>query len=120
MAAGLSDRQIEKAAGFVSETRSPLPRHSVAGDAASGAKIYASCAACHGADAGGNEALGAPALDTQNDWYMIRQLENYRAGIRGYDPEDLYGQQMRASVALLEDDAAIRDVVKFITTLQTN
>ena len=120
MAAGLSDRQIEKAASFVQKTVSTAPPATIDGDATVGQQLYASCAACHGADGAGNEALGAPALAAQNDWYMVRQLENYRAGIRGYDAEDIYGQQMRASVALLDDDAAIRDVVKHITTLQTN
>lgn len=120
MAAGLSDRQIEKAAGFVSRTSSPLPPQTIDGDATAGQQLYASCAACHGADGAGNEALGAPALTAQNDWYMVHQLENYRAGIRGYDAEDTYGQQMRASVALLGDDVAIRNVVKYITTLETN
>lgn len=117
MAAGLSDEQIERAAAFVGETRSPAPEHSVEGDAQRGQRLYTSCAACHAVDGSGNEALAAPALVGQNDWYLIRQLENYREGRRGYAQEDLYGQQMRASVALLADDEAIRDVVKYITTL---
>ena len=120
MAAGLSDSQIERAAAFVGETRSPAPEHTVEGDAQRGERLYTSCAACHALDGSGNEALGAPALTGQNDWYLVHQLENYREGRRGYAEEDVYGRQMQASVALLADDEAIRDVVKYITTLPSH
>ncbi|MDX1481845.1 MAG: c-type cytochrome [Woeseiaceae bacterium] len=120
MAAGLSDAQIERAAAFVGETRSPQPESMVEGDSQRGSRLYTSCAACHALDGSGNEALGAPALAGQNDWYMIHQLENYREGRRGYAAEDVYGQQMRASTGLLADDQAIRDVVAYIMTLPTN
>jgi len=120
MAAGLSDRQIERAADFVSRTRSPEPDFTVDGDVDNGRRLYTSCAACHGATGSGNESLGAPALVGQNDWYLVHQLENYVGGRRGYDSKDIYGQQMRASVQLLDGESAIEDVVTYITTLPIN
>ena len=116
------ENQLEafRAAAFVGETRSPAPEHTVEGDAQRGERLYTSCAACHALDGSGNEALGAPALTGQNDWYLVHQLENYREGRRGYAEEDVYGRQMQASVALLADDEAIRDVVKYITTLPSH
>jgi cytochrome c oxidase subunit 2 len=45
-------------------------------------------------------------------------LHNYRTGLRGADPEDSSGQQMRAMAAALADDAAITDVVAYINTLR--
>ena len=59
---------------------------------ASGA--YKSCAACHGANGEGNEALGAPTLVNLDDWYLSRQLENFNSGRRGADANDSNGQLM--------------------------
>lgn len=119
MAAALTDQQIADAAEYVSETRSPIPAPTIDGDADAGKRHFTTCAACHGVNAEGNEALGAPALTGLNDWYLVRQLANYMNGARGGDPADIYGQQMRASTTLLGNDEAIRDVVKYITTLPT-
>ena len=118
MAAALSDDQIVEAAEFASLTRSPLPAATIEdGDVHAGERHYTTCAACHGVNAEGNEALGAPALTGLNDWYLVRQLKNYLSGARGSDPADQYGQQMRASTQLLGNDEAIHDVVKYITSL---
>lgn len=119
MAAALDDRQIKEVATFVSATRSQIPPQTLVGDAANGALLYQSCAACHGATAEGNQSLGAPALRGLNDWYLARQLRSYRDGLRGKNSADTYGVQMAATAALLRDDRAIRDVVKYITNLPT-
>lgn len=87
------------------------------GDVAAGQTLYAPCAVCHGLQAEGNEALRAPKLAGQADWYLIRQLQNFKAGIRGADKNDLYGQQMAPMAATLVDDNAIANVVAFIRSL---
>jgi cytochrome c oxidase subunit II len=48
----------------------------------------------------------------------VRQLQNYKQGIRGTHPEDSYGEQMRLMAAILVDDQAIHDVVAYINTLR--
>jgi cytochrome c oxidase subunit 2 len=82
---------------------------------ASGA--YRTCAGCHGAEGEGNAALQAPALVNLDDWYLQRQLENFRSGVRGANPKDTWGQQMAAQAALLggadELDAVIRQIAAF-------
>ena len=118
MAAALSDEQIREVATFVNMTRSPAAQPTVRGDAAKGKILYAPCAACHGINGEGNEALGSPDLRIANDWYMVTQLRNFKNGSRGGNPADINGMQMRASVQLLADDDAIMDVVSYITTLQ--
>jgi len=120
MAAALTDSQISTAAQFVSATRSPFPEQTLAGDASAGKKKYVSCAVCHGTNAEGNAALHAPALSGLDDWYLLTQLRNYRDGIRGGNPADNYGVQMRATVQILEDDQAMQDVVRYITTLHSD
>lgn len=118
MAAALSDAGIADAVEYVHAVESEPPPATVTGDATRGRSLYSSCAACHGSNAEGNKALGGPALTGTNDWYLVRQLRNYKSGLRGQDPDDAYGTQMRAAALLLQDDQAIRDVVAYINTLQ--
>lgn len=92
-------------------------RARAAGDPAAGQALFAACSTCHGARAEGNKALNAPKLSGQADWYLVRQLENFRHGLRGASEQDLYAQQMIPFAAALPDDAAIRNVVAYIATL---
>jgi cytochrome c oxidase subunit 2 len=94
------------------------PETTVSGDVAAGKAAYAVCAACHGPQAEGMESMGAPRLAGQSDWYLVRQLENYRKGLRGYDPKDSYGQQMKPMAATLPTEQAINDVVAYINSLR--
>lgn len=90
----------------------------LAGDVANGQRIYqASCVICHGADAVGNQTLGTPNLTVLADWYMARQMQYFRDGIRGADPRDIYGAQMAVFAKLLANDQAIADVVTYIDSL---
>ena len=89
-----------------------------AGDAAKGKTLYATCLACHGANGEGNKALNAPRLAGQEEWYVARQLKNFKDGIRGADANDIYGQQMRPMAQILADDQAIADVAAYIATLK--
>ncbi len=90
----------------------------VEGDAAAGKAAYAVCAACHGPNGEGNELLGGPGLAGQSDWYLVRQINNYNKGLRGYDARDTYGTQMRPMAATLSSEQAVRDVVAYINTLK--
>ena len=118
MATALTDQQIKEVSAFVAATRSDAPTVTIAGDAEKGRANYSTCAACHGVRGEGNIALGSPALTGLNDWYLVRQLENFRDGTRGGQAGDTYGMQMRASAGLLSDDQAINDVVRYISTLE--
>jgi cytochrome c553 len=118
VAAALSDSGIEAAVTYVGTFTARTPPMTVSGDLAHGRQLYAPCAACHGDKGQGNESLHAPALSGSTDWYLVTQLQNYRTGLRGSDPQDLDGQRMRAVTATLGDDAAINDVVAYIDTLR--
>ena len=88
-----------------------------AGDAAQGKTHYAICQTCHGENGEGNPATNAPRLAGQHAWYLLRQLNYFRAGIRGADPKDTFGQQMAAMANTLPNDQAVADVVAYIGTL---
>ena len=89
----------------------------VAGDATAGKALFGVCAACHGAQAQGNPALNAPKLSGLGDWYLKRQLKYFKAGARGTDEKDTYGKQMAPMAATLANEAAIDNVVAYITSL---
>ncbi len=82
-----------------------------------GEALYASCAACHGADGAGNVALNSPALAGQLPDYLQRQLHHFKSGVRGADPKDAPGLQMRGMASTLADDASIAAVVVYIGSL---
>ena len=65
---------------------------------------YQACAACHGEAAQGNVELQAPALAGQDAAYLARQIQHFKAGIRGADSRDTQGAQMKAMAATLSDD----------------
>jgi cytochrome c oxidase subunit 2 len=86
------------------------------GDVDTGRRRYATCAACHGADGHGIAATNAPRLRGMSDWYMARQLRNFRDGVRGAHPQDIYGGQMALVAGMLADDAAVGDVLAYINS----
>ena len=90
---------------------------SAAGDATKGKAAYAVCAACHGANGMGNKALNAPGIAGQEPWYLERQLKNFKGGIRGADPKDTYGMQMRPMALTLANDQAVSDMAAFLSSM---
>lgn len=89
----------------------------VAQEPETGKQLYAACAACHGDQAQGNRALNAPSLVNQQGWYLIRQLQHFRAGVRGTHAEDPYGAQMLPMARSLANEQAVIDVVAYIGSL---
>jgi cytochrome c oxidase subunit II len=89
-----------------------------AGDIERGKTLYTTCGACHGQNAEGMEALNAPALAGQEEWYTIRQLKNFKDGVRGSNPRDTYGMQMAPMAQVLPTDQAIEDVAAYIRSLK--
>jgi cytochrome c oxidase subunit 2 len=108
MASTLSDENIKDIVKWITTTESLKPEPTIKGNAQSGKALYSSCTACHGVQAGGNKALGAPKLQGLNDWYILTQLNHFREGIRGTNKSDTYGQQMKAASAVVtsKEDAA--------------
>jgi len=114
----VDDADVANVAAYVSTLPVAPPAATVEGDVARGSQLYAPCTACHGLDAKGNEALKAPELVDQADWYIVHQLTSFRAGMRGTHPSDLTGMQMRPMSLTLPDDQALRDVAAYIGTLR--
>ena len=118
IAQSLTDKQIEQLADQIAVLPPIKPDTSVAGKALNGASYYQSiCGACHGPNAEGNALLQAPALAGQSDWYLVQQMKNFKAGIRGGNPDDQLGQQMVMMAKALPDEQAIVDIISYISSI---
>jgi cytochrome c oxidase subunit 2 len=99
--------------GSLPDTPAPT---TVTGDAEHGAELYRDCANCHGAD-GMGIAMNAPRTAGISDWYLLNQLRNFKAGIRGTHAADLHGKQMGFMSRMLLNEQDMQDVVAYINTL---
>jgi cytochrome c oxidase subunit 2 len=87
------------------------------GDVEHGKKLYTVCAYCHGGDGMGRQALNAPRIAGSSDWYLARQLQYFKDGVRGAHPDDFYGFQMGLMGQSLHDDQSVNDIIAYINTL---
>ena len=118
MASVLADDQaVRNVTAYIETLDTPDASDTIEGDAAHGASLYVSCGACHGAQAQGNYALQAPRLAGQDDWYLKRQLQNFRDGVRGAHTEDSYGHQMVLMARSLKNEDSINDLLAYLNTL---
>jgi cytochrome c oxidase subunit 2 len=118
MAATLVDEAaINNVVAYIASLPNTDSAPTISGDIARGEYLFTTCSSCHGKDGQGIWSQNAPNLTAADDWYLARQLENYRQGIRGSHPQDLYGKQMTLITIMLRDEQDIKDVVAYINTL---
>jgi cytochrome c oxidase subunit 2 len=119
MAATLGDdAAIDNVVAYINTLPdNPAPR-TVTKTTTNAQKLYVTCGACHGADGRGMQATNAPRLAGMSDWYLVTQLKNFKQGIRGAHPKDMYGPQMALMAAILADDQATSDLVAYINSLR--
>ena len=117
--ANLAEADIAGLAVVITTQLPPAqPLGTMKGNASRGKDYYTNiCSACHGGNAQGNDALGAPALAGMNDWYLKSSYESYLEGHRGGHPDDFYGAQMARLAPVLANSDDINDVVAHIATL---
>ena len=114
----LSDTDIAGLADYIQQLPHTAPVATVVGDAKRGEDYQRNlCSACHGADGLGNEVLGAPALVGLNDWYLVAQYEQFRAGNRGAHPDDRWGAQMVRLAPAVPEAAIVVDIAHYLNSL---
>ena len=114
-----NDQAVSAMAAYVSSMPVSISSEStVKGDATAGKASYMICQTCHGPKGGGNKALNSPKLTGLQDWYIVRQLKNFKAGIRGTKSGDLFGMQMRPMAMTLANDEVINNVTAYIATFK--
>jgi len=118
-ALALPDEQaIRDVVAHIGTLDAERPAVTVEGDIEAGRRAYSTCRACHGPKGEGMRPMNAPRIAGQHGWYLVRQLENFKEGIRGADPRDSWGQQMAPMAKQLESEKAVRDVVAYIRSLE--
>ena len=113
------DQSIRDMAAYVSSMpveKTVVP--TIKGDLDAGKEAYLICQACHGSAGEGNKTLNAPRLAGLQDWYVTRQLKNFKSGIRGTKSGDMFGMQMRPMAMSLANDEAINNVAAYIATFK--
>ena len=112
---------IDAVIAQVREFDDVMPATTFEGDLGNGKDNYNMvCGACHGPDGVGNELLNAPSLRGVDDWYLVRQYENFRAGIRGTHADDTYGKQMQRMGQILESEKEVLNVTAYLQSLGLN
>jgi cytochrome c oxidase subunit 2 len=119
MAATLADdAAIDNVVAYIKTLPDTPASPTVTTDVANGQRLYETCAACHGPDGRGAQATNAPRLKGMSDWYLVHQLKNFKQGIRGGSPKDMYGPQMAALSEMLTSDSEMSDLVAYINTFK--
>lgn len=113
----LDDQARRDVAAYIASLDAESQPTSIDGRASEGSRHYRTCGACHGPNGEGVKSTNAPRLAGLEDWYIKRQLQHFKAGIRGAHEDDLYGPQMRDMSRILVDETAIDNVVAYISTL---
>ncbi len=113
------DAAISDVIAYIGSLPASTLERSVDGDIANGKNYYNMiCGACHGPGAAGIESLHSPRLTGLQDWYLERQLINFRDSIRGTAPGDTFGAQMQQIAQSIPDDRTVKDVVAYLGSLQ--
>lgn len=115
-----SEEDLTHVAAYVASLPPKKPERTLVGDPEKGKNLYVVCAACHGPKAEGIQAMQAPPMNHIDDWYLVEQLNKFKAGVRGTAPGDTTGVLMgpRSPMALtLRTEESVRDVVAHIMTL---
>ncbi|MFT4820763.1 MAG: cytochrome c oxidase subunit 2, partial [Candidatus Azotimanducaceae bacterium] len=113
----VNDTAIRDISAYISSLPKISISEKLSANVAHGKKLYVTCATCHGKAGEGKYAMNAPQLSGQESWYMIRQLQNFKTGVRGRHALDLFGPQMSSMSRYLRSENDIKDVVAYINTL---
>ncbi|MDH4089350.1 MAG: cytochrome c [Cyclobacteriaceae bacterium] len=107
--------QVADVVAYISSMTPVALETLITGDIGKGERIYQTvCGSCHGAGAKGNEKMNAPRLNRLDDWYIKRQVHNFKNAVRGSHPDDILGEQMIAMAALVTNEKALDDLIAYI------
>ena len=86
-------------------------------DLARGEQLFVLCTQCHATDGGGNSEFLAPAIAGMPAWYVEKQLQNFKAGIRGLHAGDTGGLRMYPMSLWLRTEADQKAVAGYVASM---
>lgn len=101
--------------GFLLATRATTARAEATRERAIYTRL---CQQCHAADGGGDHSVGAPGIAGLPEWYVERQLVNFRSGARGTHPLDIAGTRMAPMARFLQRDDELKAVSKHVAAMK--
>jgi cytochrome c553 len=124
--ANLSQQDMEDIAAYFAKQKTSLGAATDQKKRELGEKIYrggiqtkavAACMGCHGPNGAGNPPANFPSLSGQNEAYVVKSLQDYKAGqTRAFDPKDDSGKMMH-DIAKRMSDAEMDAVAHYISGL---
>ena len=94
IAVSLTDAQIVSVSQYLAQQPFQAASPSKKSAGFIGAGLFRQCQSCHGAKGQGEESLFAPRIAGQHVWYLTKQIDNFKSGIRGMHDDDKLGKQM--------------------------
>ena len=82
-----------------------------------GQELFETCVPCHNSDGSGNPEVGAPNIAGMKQWYVERELQKFRAGVRGMQFNDVEGMRMRPMSLSLTSDDDVKAVARYAESL---
>jgi len=82
-----------------------------------GQEVFETCVPCHNSDGSGNPAVGAPNIAGMKEWYVEKELDKFRAGVRGLQFNDLEGMRMLPMALSLTSEEDVKAVAHYVETL---
>jgi cytochrome c oxidase subunit 2 len=113
----LDEQTIVNVAAHVASLPDVKTVATVRGDPAAGAAGYATCGYCHGERGQGSWSTNAPPLVGRSDWYLLRQLQQFREGHRGRHPQDFHGSQMARMSRVVAPGQPTADLLAYLNSL---
>jgi cytochrome c oxidase subunit 2 len=86
-------------------------------DLARGEQLFALCAQCHGDQGQGSPLALAPSIGGLEPWYVVKQLQNFKDGVRAMHFDDLAGMRMRPMARWLKTADDVNAVAAYVGSL---
>lgn len=103
---------------FVSKLPPVVPEATLGGDPAAGKVAYQACISCHERDGSGRLDKHAPPITGLADWYFVDQIQKFRDGVRGKNPNDQLGGTMMRPVSIPLSDEDMTNLAAYVATLR--
>ena len=99
---------------FLAALLASAPR---AQDLARGQELFSLCAHCHGVQGQGSPLALAPSIAGLEQWYVVKQLQNFKDGVRAMHFDDLAGHRMRPMARWLKTPEDVSSVAAYVASL---